>query len=180
MADIKSSLEIALERAAALEASSSQDEEREARERGEAWTRAFLNGDIAPEEYSQRWASLSPAGRPAALGVALESLAQALGQGSPQALAGLRVLTQGKPAAEPLLKSLEEVLASLEQEVLRLEAVLSQRALEELAELGIRGDAVRPNALAHPDFPALWREGSREAYNRLSALTDKLGELLLG
>ncbi len=143
MAEVKSALEIALERAAALGAGE-DDSHREAAERGRALARRLLEGEDGPGDLAGLEAG--PARTAAA-----EALVEAMSGGKGlAALEGLKALAgegAGQRAWDALASAADARQAALTQ-------VMRQLAAEQaasLAAVGIGGPAAQPNPEAHPD-----------------------------
>lgn len=155
MAEIKSSIQIAMERAAALGAGGGrQDEAREeGRRQGKVWGRLAATGQLGAQELAERLEGLEPDARPEALSAAAAELLNSLEQESQRCLSCLGALAQDGPAQAPLARvaRLMDQSGTLDQE---LNQELARELMEDLAAVGISGSAVHPNPLAHPDLEA--------------------------
>lgn len=171
MADIKSSIEIALERAAAMGAASRDDvAAEEGRRQGKALGRRAAVGDMSPADLRATLDRLAAGERPAAMAAAGESLLAELEEARPQALPALVALAQGTPAEDPA-RELASVLGMEGKVEEQLNQELAAELLTQFQALGIGGAAVRPNPLAHPDLER--RAG--EALARLETRRQELG-----
>jgi hypothetical protein len=172
MADIKSSIEIALERAAAMGAAS-RDEvaAEEGRRQGKALGRRAAVGDMSPAELRTALDRLAAGERAAAVTAAGESLLAELEEGRHQALPAIVALAQGTPAERPA-SELAAVLGMEGKVEEQLNQELAAELMTQFQALGIGGAAVRPNPLAHPDLEA--RAG--EALARLDTRRQELGQ----
>lgn len=148
MAEIKSALEIALERAAAL-GSGEDDSKRQAREKGQALARQCLEGDLTAQDLAAALAGLGLESTASAA----QALLEALGQDRAGALPALEALGAAGPAREAY-EALVKVQARREEARRELDRELARDILGELAARGIGGSAVRPNPAAHPDYQA--------------------------
>ena len=148
MADIKSSLEIALERAAAMTGDSKAEddtlEREEGRKQGQALARKTLNGDMDPAQMAAEIDGLGPTGQEEARSSAMEILLEAIPDLAMPALAGLQALD----GDTPVLQSLFEALMALQDTVNQLDQEAAQHLAQELADAGISGSAVHPNPAA--------------------------------
>lgn len=169
MAEIKSALEIALERAAALGAGE-DDSRREAQEKGRALARRVLEGEAGPEDLT----GLEPA---PARQAAAEALLAALAGGQLSALEGLRTLAGATPAADAW-QGLASALEARAVARSKLHSELAQEMAGDLAAMGIGGPAVRPNPEAHPDYAARSEEAMAEADKGLQAAGERYREAL--
>lgn len=145
MAEIKSALEIALERAAALGAGE-DDSRREAEAKGRALARRVLEGEAEAGEL----AGLEPEPARRAAGRALLEALEGNRQGALPALEAM--CSQG--AAKEAYEALAQAQARREKARQELDSELAQGMLADLADKGISGNAVRPNPVAHPDYDA--------------------------
>ncbi|MCF8033255.1 MAG: hypothetical protein K9K66_09045 [Desulfarculaceae bacterium] len=169
MAEIKSALEIALERAAALGAGE-DDSRREAREKGRALARRLLEGEAEPDDLAGLQAGAARLG-------AAGALLEALGGRQPAALEGLKALAVGTPAVAVC----EEVAAALEERAAAQDALHQQLAQEmaaDLAALGAGGPAMRPNPAAHPEYAARAEDALAGAEKGLQAAGERYQEAL--
>jgi len=159
MAEVKSALEIALERATALGAGE-DDSRREAAEKGRALARRLLEGEAEPEALAGMEAG--PARQSAA-----ETLARALsGDKRLAALAGLKALA-GEGAAEKAWDALASAADAREAALIQVMRQLAAEQAASLAAVGIAGPAAKPNPEAHPDYE-----------KRVAAALAKAGEAL--
>jgi hypothetical protein len=148
MAEIKSALEIALERAAALGAGE-DDSKRQAQEKGQALARQCLEGDLTGTDLAAELSGLGAEATAAAVGHLLE----ALDEGRAGALPALAALCLQGPARQAY-EALELAQAQRAEALAALEAELAGEMSQSLAALGIGGSAVRPNPAAHPEYQA--------------------------
>ena len=148
MAEVKSALEIALERAAALGAGE-DDSRRQAQEKGQALARRCLEGDSTPAAAARELAGLPLE----AVTAAAQALLEALQEGRVAALPGLEALCPSGPA-QTAYAALAQTQAQREKARQEVESALAQEMSQELAAQGIGGSAVRPNPAAHPDYAA--------------------------
>jgi hypothetical protein len=173
MAEIKSALEIAMERAAALGAGE-DDSRREAEERGRALARRVLEGELEPKVL----AGLS-AGPPAARQAAARVLLEALGAGRAEALEGLRALAPDEKTAAAW-SDLTEAVEARQAALAQLREQLAGELAGELAAAGIGGEAARPNPEAHPEYTARLAAALAGSDEELQAAGDKFLAALEG
>lgn len=152
MAEIKSSLEIAMERAAALGGGGKEEIAREeGAGRGKVAARKLLIGELEPPALADEINSLAGEGKTAARQTAAGLLLEAVAQMPPRALAGLRALAEneeehrGIRALALAVNDIHEAEAALAEE-------LAEDMIQDLAKAGISGSAVMPNYTAHPDY----------------------------
>lgn len=153
MAKIKSTIEIAMERAAALGGGSDQSEE-EGRKRGKVLARQVLDAALEPDEMAAKLAGLGADQRDHARRAAAEALLSAWEEGKTQAAQALAALAAGSEAEEAARSLVELAANSAQAEDLfreELAALMKQR----FASLGISGSAVRANPDAGPELAAL-------------------------
>jgi hypothetical protein len=176
MAEIKSSLEIAMERAARFGGGGKDDLDREeGRKRGRAAARRLLAGEETPQGLAARVEGQEGAARAAALSEAAATLLEALpGAAGRTALAGLRELAAGRPE----LARLEEAAAGAEAAERELHRRLAAEQAEALAAAGIAGPAARPNPEAHPEYQTRREQELAGALQELRAAADRLGRAL--
>lgn len=154
MATIKSSLEIALERAAAIAGDAKPDLAlQEAQAQAKALARKFLSADLEPDGLAQGLAAMAPEQREAARREAAGILCDALAQAKPQALPGLEALAQGRGRElEEALQRARAALEDLDSGQDGLMALLMAELSKDLAAKGFSGQALIPNPLAHPEL----------------------------
>ena len=179
MGEIKSSIEIALERAAAMGEGDGEELARsEGAKKGGAMARRLLNGDMDMQGFAAGLAEMQGPGLAAARVAAGEVLLAGM-PGNPQAsLLGVKALADsaGAPqAAEDVLAAAEAVRSAS----LGLEARLAEGLALQLRRAGISGSAVLPNPRAHPDYEELVQSDLGEVSGRLAdagqALLESLG-----
>lgn len=174
MAKIRSSLEIALERAAAMGGGADLATQ-EAHAKGKALARKFLGGDLEASSLALEVRGLGDQAAGPARGEAVKVLGRALLDGADRALAGLGVLVQGAGAAAR--QAHEQVVAAqlaLSGAEKGLGEVLAKEMSADLARAGFAGPALRPNPQAHPQKDQRRQEVLAEA---LTALEGALGRL---
>ncbi|MEW5913067.1 MAG: hypothetical protein AB1814_10970 [Thermodesulfobacteriota bacterium] len=177
MAEIKSALEIALERAAALGRGDDHEARREGRARGTALARRFLDQDLAAEGLASGLAELEIGQQGAGREGAWEVLLAALDEGRPQALEGLKVLAQGQAAAaawQELERAEQGRLAALTS----LEDELAAELQAELAAAGIAGSAARANPQAHPQYEQRRQAALAQAQQKVAQAAKALSAAL--
>ena len=172
MAEVKSSLEIALERAAALAGEGKADTaKQEAADQGKVWARKVLNGDLPAHGLSPKIASLSKAAQAHARRAAADHLLDKL----PRAwfLAGPALEVLAAPCgAEALVASLGQVIGSMEQAVNLAESLMSGEMAKVCQEQGISGSALAPNPRACEHYEKRIKqalEAPQKELNRLRA-----------
>ena len=150
MSEIKSTLEIALERARALGDDQDGDQIEQGRKRGEILARNLLTGELTPGQMLVEMGNLPPtAGQVARRSAAQHLLAGLLG--NPEAaLGGLAGLT-GEDAG-PALTRLSQAVAAGAQTLVELDGELAAEMAQKLEAAGITGPALRPNPRTHPEF----------------------------
>lgn len=174
MAEIKSSIEIAMERAAAMGGASREEmAAEEGRRQGKALGRRAAAGDLSGPDLRAGLDRLAAGERQAAVATAGETLLKELEEGRHQALEALLALAQDTPAEGPA-RELAGIMGMEDKVEGQLRQDLAEEMKAQLAALGIGGSAVRPNPLAHPDLEA--RAG--EALARLEARRQELGQAL--
>ncbi len=153
MAEIKSSIEIALERAAAMGSASDDRARQEGRKKGKAMARRFMSGDIDTLRLGDELSRLDAAEASHARAAALETMATELERGEAAAAAGLQELAAGTEAAAAA-DALQELARDQQEEEAALVGQLSLEMAEQLSAAGISGTAVVPNPGAHPELTA--------------------------
>ena len=151
MAHIKSSLEIALERAAAMVGDKSEDdtlEREEGKKQGAALARKVLLGDVAPSQMIAEMEGLGSAGQEEARKAATEIFLEAIPEQAAPALGGLGALGGRTPA----FAAIHQAMEALQQAVIQLDQEAMEHLSRELAEAGISGSAVHPNPAAFGDW----------------------------
>ncbi|MFZ5584997.1 MAG: hypothetical protein ACOZHQ_03605 [Thermodesulfobacteriota bacterium] len=178
MAEIKSSIQIALERAAALGASDKDEERREeGRRQGKAWARRAALGELAPSELRGLVDQQAGAEAEGARAAAGETLLGEIAAGNRAAMAALMALSAGTPAQPPamelarLLKAEEDVAVAVSRE-------LAAEMLAQLAAEGISGPAVHPNPAAHPQLQARFAQAAAGLDAQRQAATRALAKAL--
>lgn len=153
MAEIKSSIQIAMERAAALGAGGGHDEQarEEGKRQGRALGRRAAGGELAPEDLARRLQALPAEQRSAARQAAATALMEDMGEEWQARLAGLAALAAGG-AAQGAVVELARVLAMEGRLAEDLHQELAQELKAALAAQGIGGSAVRPNPASHPQL----------------------------
>ncbi len=155
MAEIKSSLEIAMERAAAMGGGGREEIDREdGMKRGQLTARKIMLGELEPGVLADELSSLSGEGLSAARTAAAQILLEAVPQMPARAISGLEALVgQGQGAGS--LRSLAEAVAAIQQDDAALMKELTLEMAGELFKAGISGSSVRPNPAANPGFDEL-------------------------
>lgn len=180
MGEIKSSIEIALERAAAMGEGDGEELARsEGAKRGEVMARRLLNGDMDLEEFAAGLAEIQGPGLAAARLAAGEMLLAGMPDNPQASLLGVKALADsaGAPqAADDVLAAAEAVRSAS----LDLEARLAEDLALQLREAGISGSAVRPNPQAHPNYEELAQSDLAEVSGRLADAGRALLESLEG
>lgn len=176
MAEIKSSLEIAMERAAALGGGGKEEIVREeGTKRGQVAARKLLLGELELSALADEISALTGDGRAAARQAAAGLLLDAVPQAPPRALAGLRALadqeeqSQGIKRLALAVNDIHEADAALAEEV-------AEKMIQELARDGIRGSAVMPNPTAHPDYQERRREALAGGFQLYNAAAGELAQ----
>ena len=153
MAKIKSTIEIAMERAAALGGGADQAQE-EGLKRGRALARQTLDAAIEPAELIAGLEAISGDQRAHARRAAAEALLAAWEEGRTQAAPALAALAAGGEAESAAEALVELAAKSAQAEDLfreELAALMEQR----FAALGISGSAVHANPDAGTELAAL-------------------------
>jgi len=170
MGEIKSTLELAMERTKDLVMTREEREElarKEDETRIQAAVRKLLDGELRPAELAEQIARLEGE-RPAFpwRDTAYRGLAKALVPGENEAvvLDGLRAL--GFPRAEELAKLVSEALVESAQ----IRAGASERLLATLAAGGIRGSAV----VANPEMDFIWQQQKEQVTDVFEVRRDRL------
>jgi hypothetical protein len=155
MAEIKSSIQIAMERAAALGDGGGQDEQdrEEGKRQGRALGRRAAKGELTPEDLAISLGQLPPEQQDSARQAAALALLEDLDEGWQGRVAGLAALSAaGRPQAQAAVVELARVLAQEERLAVDLHQVLAEELKAGLAAEGISGSAVHPNPAAHPQL----------------------------
>lgn len=172
MAEVKSALEIAMERAAALGAGD-DDSKRQAQEKGQALARQCLEGDLVPADMAAKLAGMASDSAVSAA----QALLEALGEERQGALPALEAMCfQG--AAKEAYQILAQAKAKLDEARQVVENELAGEMIQGLAAKGITGSAVRPNPAAHPQYEARCAVALADAEAELKAAGEKLLEAL--
>lgn len=148
MAEIKSSIEIAMERAAALEGRASDEAKEEGIKHGKAAARRLLDNDVDAEGMADLIQSRPAEQRPHALMAAVELLLEVLLAGNDRTLDGLEAL----PLPESQVSALVEAARGRFDAAGAMYTKLAGEMSEELAAMGISGSAVSPNPIASPEL----------------------------
>lgn len=152
MAEIKSSLEIALERAKALGGVDRKEAAaQEGKHKGAILARRLLAEDIEPQEMAESLSEISAEGRGPARLAAAEILLDKLAEDQKQALAGLQEIARGTPvakAADDLIRSAQ----AIQDKVRALKGELALELAQVLMAAGISGSAVKANPQTHPQY----------------------------
>jgi len=178
MAEIKSSLEIALERAAAL-GSADKDQERreEGRRQGKAWARRATLGELAPSELRGMVDQLGGAEAEGAFAAAGQTLLEEITAGNRAALASLIMLTNGHPAQQAV-KDLAQVLKAEEGVAIEVSRQLAAELAATLAAEGLSGSAVHPNPASHPQLQERFQQAAAGLQGQRSAALRALEKAL--
>ncbi len=154
MAEIKSSIQIAMERAAALGgASQAELAAEEGKRLGRPLGRRAAAGELEPQGLLEALDKLPPDKRPGAKAAAAEALLGEIEQGRLQGLPALIALSQGSPA-EQAGQQLMAILSMEGSAEDKLNQELAQEMAAQIKALGLGGAAVRPNPAAHPNLKA--------------------------
>ena len=152
MAEIKSSLEIALERAKALGGVDRKEAAaQEGKNKGAILARRLLAGDLEPQELAEKLSEIPDEGRGPGRMAAAEILLDKLAEDEEQALAGLRIMAQGTPAAKAADDLINSALA-IQDKVEDFREELALELARMLMAVGISGSAVRANPQTHPQY----------------------------
>ena len=153
MAEVKSTLEIALERAAALGGRDTEEEQRkEAAQKGQVAARKVLSGDVAPENIKGELTDLDGDYRAEAAREAARLLMEPLPRQRDLVLKSLSALLPEDGEPRERLLYLEKLLDGLHQATLDLSRDLGDELKEALAAKGFNGPALRVNPETHPGF----------------------------
>lgn len=180
MGEIKSSIEIAMERAAAMEGSDEEELlQAEAEKKGKILARRLLGGDLTLEGLGRELAELEeralPFARRSAARVLLEGMAD-----NPQAsLLGIRDLAQAAGAQAEALAVLSAAEA-IHSAAAGLEEELAREMARDLAREGISGSALAPNPQAHPQYDQRMESALAQASQELARAGDRLLDALGG
>ena len=183
MAEIKSSLEIAMERAAAIGGGGHEEIDREEGDkRGKVAARKLLTGELDTSALSDEIRSLSGEGLSAARSAAAQILLEAVPQAPDRALAGLGALVDqgaGQGDAGELVRRLAGVVMAIQEADAALAGEVARDMTRELAQAGISGSAVTANPAAHPDYlerrKAALSDGFMQYNNVARELAQSLG-----
>ncbi len=178
MAEIKSSLEIAMERAAAMGGGGREEIDREEGDkRGKVAARKFLSGDLDVSALTDEVGSLSGESLSAARLAASEILLDAVPQASDRALAGLGALV-GTGAEGDLVQRLAEAVVAIQEADAALAEEVAVDMTQELAQAGISGSAVMANPAAHPDYQERRKAALTDGFSQYNKATRELAEAL--
>lgn len=178
MAEIKSSLEIALERAAALGNADKDDERREeGRRQGKAWARRAALGELAPSELRGFIDQLNGAAAQGAFAAAAGTLLEEITAGNRAALASLIMLTADHPA-QAAAKDLAQVLKAEEGVAIEVSRQLATELAATLAAEGVSGSAVHPNPASHPQLQERFQQAAAGLQGQRSAALRALEKAL--
>lgn len=178
MAEIKSSLEIAMERAAAIGGGGREEIDREeGAGRGKAAARKLLLGELDTSALSDEISSLSGEGLSAARLAAAQILLESVPHIPERALAGLGVLAGQGDKAE-LVKRLAQAVEAIQEADLALAEQVAEEMTRELAQAGISGSAVTANPVAHPDYEERRQAALSENFAQYNAAARELAEAL--
>ncbi|CAO0822308.1 conserved hypothetical protein [Desulfarculales bacterium] len=152
MVEIKSSIQIAMERVAALgQGDSGEETGEEGKRQGRILGRRAASGELAPESLVASLAQLPADQRDSARQAVALALVEDMAEAWQDRLTALAALAAGGPA-EAVVVELARVLAQEEHLTVDLHAQLAQELMGVLAAEGISGNAVHPNPAKHPQF----------------------------
>lgn len=174
MAEIKSSIEIAMERAAAMEGKADDEAKEEGIKHGKAAARRLLDNDVDGQGMAELIQARPDAQRPHALKAAVESLLEALLAGNDQALDGLEVL----PLATDKVEAIIEAARGRFDAAGELYTTLAGEMSQQLTEMGISGSAVSPNPIANPELQQRMRQVLDSHGGKLQQAAEALRETL--
>ncbi len=178
MAEIKSSLEIALKRAADIAGRDDSDAELiEAGQTGQLLARKILGGALPAHDLGRELNKLSQRARPAARKTAAKGLLEKLPDSWFLVGPALEVLADDAGQGG-LIGQLGHAVGALEEARSKAEKSLAHELTMQCEKLGICGSAVSPNPKAHPDYEPRTQTALREAALKLDALIDQLANLL--
>jgi hypothetical protein len=182
MAEIKSSLEIAMERAAAIGGGGREEIDRdEGDKRGKAAARKLLLGELDTSALSDEISSLSGEGLSAARLAAAQILLEAVPHIPDRALAGLGALVDqevGQGDKAELVRRLAGAVMAIQEADLALAQEVAEDMTKELAEAGISGSAVTANPAAHPGYEERRQAALNEDFVQYNAAVRELAEAL--
>lgn len=178
MAEIKSSIEIAMERAAAMGAAADDQARDEGRRKGRALASRFGAGELDAEGLAGELAGLGADEAGFARAAGAEAFWEELAAGDPVAVACIAVLAQGGDAAGDASELAAITRAKREREYQLLEE-LSIEMAQSLAASGIKGSAVIPNPTAHPELGARLQALDAEWADQRAALLQRIGRVML-
>lgn len=168
MADIKSSLDIAMERASAIGGGGKDELAREeGKKTGEVLARKLLLGDIDLDQFSSGLSEATGPGLLAARAAAGEILLAGMPGSPSNALFGLKTLAEaaGMPEyADRVLAAAEDINKAAGQ----LEEDLALEMARDLTAAGIGGSAVMANPRVHPDYEQRAQAALGEASQKLT------------
>jgi hypothetical protein len=178
MAEIKSSLEIAMERAAAMGGGGREEIDRDEGEgRGKVAARKLLSGDLDPSAMNDEISSLSGEGLSAARLAAAQILLEAVPQFPDRALAGLGVLA-GQGDTGDMVQRLAGAVMAIQKADAALAEEVAMDMTQELAEAGISGSAVTANPAVHPDYAEKRKAALSDGFMHYNTATKELAEAL--
>ncbi len=178
MGEIKSSIEIAMERAAAMGGGDDRELlQAEAEKKGKVLARRLLGGDLDLEGLVRGLAELEDAALPFARRAAARTLLEGMADNPQASLLGIRDLAQAAGAQEEALAVLSAAEA-IHSAASRLEEDLAREMSRDLAQEGISGPALVPNPQAHPQYEQRMEEALAQASRDLARAGDRLLQAL--
>ncbi len=174
MAEIKSSIEIAMERAAALEGRASDEAKDEGEKHGKAAARRLLDDDVDAAAMAELIQARPENQRSYALKAAVELLLEALMSGDDRTLDGLEALPLSAGKVEALVEAARGRFEAAGELYTKLAGEMSQ----DLAAMGISGSAVSPNPIANPELQARMRQALSGHMGRMQEAAEALFDTL--
>ena len=174
MGEIKSSIEIALERAAAMGGGDEQELlQAEAEKKGKLLARRLLGGDLDLEGLAREMAGLEDKALPFARRAAAQVLLEGMADNPQASLLGIRDLAQAAGAQEQALAVLSAAEA-IHSAAAELEEELAREMAQDLAREGISGPALVPNPQAHPQYDQRMEQALGQASQELARAGERL------
>ncbi len=180
MGEIKSSIEIAMERAAAMGGGDEREMlQAQAEKQGKVLARRLLGGDLDLEGLARALAQVEEENLPVARRAAAQVLLEGMADNPQASLLGIRDLARAAGAQEEA-RAVLSAAEAIHGAAGRLEEELAREMAGELAGEGISGPALVPNPQAHPRYQERMEEALAQVSQELARAGDRLLEALSG
>lgn len=176
MAEIKSAVELALEKTKGLSLSGQEKEkikEEEIQAKARSLVNRFLQADFHPWEMEKELAKVLPAEREHLKNLVYEYLGEAVRlEGENEKV--FEVLETLRPGSKEILKKIASLTAAYQEEKEKESQKTAQEILNRLGRLGIRGSAVQPRMEGSPE----WKQALERLQPPFAAQLQRLREEL--